>query len=149
MKSFSYLKRFLCNAIIQPHFDYACSTWYPNQNKKFKSKLQTIQNICIRFCIQLNSSSHIGIKEFEQINWLPVPERFNQCICSNAFEFFNEICPSYLHDLYKPSGQDQINTGSSVLKLKHLSRSKCSGQNTFNTNSLEQFSHMFEMIRYS
>ena len=149
MKSFSYLKRFLYNTIIQPHFDYACSTWYPNLNKKFKRKLQTIQNICIRFCLQLNSSSHIGIKEFEQINWLPVSERFNQCICSNAFEFFNEICPPYLHDLYKPSGQDQINTRSSVLKLKHLSRSKCSGQNTFNTNSLEQFSHMFEMIKYS
>ena len=24
-----YLKRLLCNAIIQPHFDYACSAWYP------------------------------------------------------------------------------------------------------------------------
>ena len=39
-----YLKRLLCNAIIQPHFDYVCSAWYPNLNKKFKSKLQTIQN---------------------------------------------------------------------------------------------------------
>ena len=24
------LRRLLCNAIIQPHFDYACSAWYPN-----------------------------------------------------------------------------------------------------------------------
>ena len=38
-----YLKRLLCNALIQPHFDYACSAWYPNLNEKFKSKLQTIQ----------------------------------------------------------------------------------------------------------
>ena len=36
-----YLKRLLCNAIIQPHFDYACSAWYPDLNKKFKSKLET------------------------------------------------------------------------------------------------------------
>ena len=36
----------------------------------------------------------------------------------------------YIYDLYKSSGQDQINTRSSVLKLKHLSRSACSGQNT-------------------
>ena len=28
------LRRMLCNAFIQPHFDYACSAWYPNLNKK-------------------------------------------------------------------------------------------------------------------
>ena len=38
-----YLKRLLCNALIQPHFDYVCSVWYPNLNMKFKSKFQTVQ----------------------------------------------------------------------------------------------------------
>ena len=123
-----YLERLLSNAIIQPHFNYACSAWYTNLNKKFKSKLQTIQNKCIRFCLQLDSRSHIGIKEFEQTNWLPVSKKFNQCICSNAYKFFNE---NYPLDLSKPSGQERINTQPSVLKLKHLSRSTCSGQNTF------------------
>ena len=33
----------------QPHFDYACSAWYPNLNKRLKSKLQILQNKCIRF----------------------------------------------------------------------------------------------------
>ena len=47
------LERLLCNTIIQLHFDYTCSTWYPNLNKKFKTKLQTIQNNCIRFHLQL------------------------------------------------------------------------------------------------
>ena len=37
------LCRLLCNALIQPHFDYACSTWYPNLNNILKSKLQIIQ----------------------------------------------------------------------------------------------------------
>ena len=46
-----YLERLLCNALIQPHFDYACSACYPNLNKKLKSKLQTIQNGCIRYCL--------------------------------------------------------------------------------------------------
>ena len=27
------LRRLLCNALIQPHFDYACSAWYPNLTK--------------------------------------------------------------------------------------------------------------------
>ena len=37
------LCRLLCNALIQPHFDYACSTWYPNLNNILKSKLQILQ----------------------------------------------------------------------------------------------------------
>ena len=28
------LRRLLCNALIQPHFDYAYSAWYPNLTKK-------------------------------------------------------------------------------------------------------------------
>ena len=31
------LRRLLCNAMIQPFFDYACNTWYPNL-KKIKNK---------------------------------------------------------------------------------------------------------------
>ena len=27
------LRRLLCNALIQPHFDYACLAWYPNLTK--------------------------------------------------------------------------------------------------------------------
>ena len=30
------LRRMLRNALIKPHFDYACSAWYPNLNAKLK-----------------------------------------------------------------------------------------------------------------
>ena len=30
------LRRVLCNALIQPHFDYACSAWYTNLDAKLK-----------------------------------------------------------------------------------------------------------------
>ena len=29
------LRRMLYNVLIEPHFDYACSAWYPNLNEKF------------------------------------------------------------------------------------------------------------------
>ena len=32
------LRRLLCNALIQPHFDYACSAWYPYLSKKLKKQ---------------------------------------------------------------------------------------------------------------
>ena len=38
------LSRLLCNALIQPHFDYAGTACYPNLTKKLKDKLQVTQN---------------------------------------------------------------------------------------------------------
>ena len=61
------LRRLLCNALIQPHFDYA---WYPNLSKKLKNKIQTSQNKCVRFCLNLNKMAHISQNEFEKLNWL-------------------------------------------------------------------------------
>ena len=34
------LCRLLCNSIMQPHFDYACSAWCPNLKKRLGSKLK-------------------------------------------------------------------------------------------------------------
>ena len=66
------LWRLLCYALIQPHFDYPCSVWYPNLNNILKTKLQTLQKKYVRFCLQLDNKAHVGITEFKQINWLPV-----------------------------------------------------------------------------
>ena len=62
------LCRLLSNSLMQLHFDYTCSAWYPNLNKRLKSKLQILQNKYTRFCLHLNNRAHIGQKEFEQIN---------------------------------------------------------------------------------
>ena len=43
-------------------------------------------------------------------------------------KFFKETCPLYFHDIYRQSGQNQANTRSSVLNLKHPLRNTCSGQ---------------------
>ena len=37
-------KRLLCNSLIQPHFDYGCSSWFPILKKKLKVKLQKAPN---------------------------------------------------------------------------------------------------------
>ena len=87
------LRRLLCNALIQPHFNYACSVWYPNLSKKLKSRIQTLQNKCIRLCLQLHKMPHISQKEFEAINWLPIKERYNQCVNLIAFKYFDNQCP--------------------------------------------------------
>ena len=93
------LRRLLCNALIQPHFDYACSVWYPNLNKEFKTKLQTLQNECVCFRLQLDNRAHVGTTGFKKVNWLPFDYRFRQCLAANVFKFFDDKCPLYMKQL--------------------------------------------------
>ena len=51
--------------------------WYPKLTKKLKNKIQTSQNKCISFCLQLDKMADISRKKFETLNGLPVTERFN------------------------------------------------------------------------
>ena len=54
-------RRLLCNALIQPHFDYGCSSWFPLLKKNLKLKLQKAQNKCICFCLNLLPRSHLTL----------------------------------------------------------------------------------------
>ena len=103
-----HLRRLLCNALIQPHFDYTCSAWYPNLNKKLKNKIQTIQNKCARTClnsikwsINLDKMVHISQNEFEKLSWLPISDRINQCVLLTTFKFVNDIGPNYLYEVFQ------------------------------------------------
>lgn len=58
----AYRHRRLCNALIQPNFDYGCNVWCPNLTKKLKVYLQVTQNTCIKFCFKLNCMTHIKCK---------------------------------------------------------------------------------------
>ena len=122
------LRRLLCDALIQPHFDYACSVWYPNLNKKFKTKLQTLQNKWVRFCLQLDNSAHTGITEFKRINWLPVDYRFRQCLAANVFKFFDDKCLLYMKDVFDKSCMSQASTRNSTMKLSQSLRRTSYGQ---------------------
>ena len=73
----SDLPPLLCNALLQPHFDYACSAWYLSRSKKFKINIRTSRNRCIRYCLRLDKVAHISQKEFEAINWFRTKEKFN------------------------------------------------------------------------
>ena len=107
-----------CNTMIQPFFDYACNTWYPNINKKLKTLLQAAQNKCVRFCLKLDDRFRLKSKEFERINWLPVQERISQCAVCNVYKFFSKHSPDYFEELFFPTEETAIRTRSSFQKLK-------------------------------
>ena len=122
------LRKLLCNALIQPHFEYACAAWYPNLNKKYKNKLQDLQNKCMRFCLQLENREHSGTEHFYKISWLPKDQRFKQCLSASVFKFFSEMCPQYMNEIYKTTNQNNIFTRNSSLKLFQPLKTKAMSQ---------------------
>ena len=112
------LRRLLCNPLTQPLFDYACTTWFSNLSKRLKLRLQVSQNKCIRFCLQLDKSSKIRVKEFLQINCLNVHDKYLQFIVFDIFKFQNDQCPDYFKELFCSVGEKGVITHSSNKKLK-------------------------------
>ena len=53
-------RRLLCNALIQPHFDYRCTLWYPLLSKTLKTTLQIAQNKGIQFGLEPPPRGHIN-----------------------------------------------------------------------------------------
>ena len=154
------LRRLLCNAIIQSHFDYACSAWYQNLTQKLKEKLQVMLNKYIRFCLQLDKMSTISHKEFKDLNWLRVINRFEQCVISIVFKFINGNCPYYLNEVFEFAPEGNISLRNNFLKLKRPFRNANTGQKAFSfigpsfwnqisetlkkTDDLNTFKHKFK-----
>ena len=124
------LRRMLSNALIQPHFDYACTAWYPPLTIDLKKRIQVVQNKCIRFCLELENTAHIGYKEFEKINWLNSSDRFLQCLCASVFKYFQGTCPEYMSEIFQVAQQSNMTTRSSYLKLVCPFRKTNMGQKT-------------------
>ena len=122
------LRRLLCNALIQPFFDYACNAWYPNLNKKLKTRLQTAQNKCIRFCLKLGDRTSIRSQELEKINWLPIHERVSQYSVCSVYKYFAKTCPNYFEELYFPAETNGVLTRFSFRKLTLPRRNSNAGQ---------------------
>ena len=112
------LRRLLCNSLIQPHFDYACSSWYPFLTQNLKNKIQIMQNKCIRFCLKLDNLSHIGKNELEKINWLNTYDKFRQNLCTIVFNSLHGKCPLYISEIFDVVQQGNRNTRFSYLNKR-------------------------------
>ena len=79
----------LCNTLMQPYLDCACSVWCPYLSKKLKDKFK-LHKISAFLCVNSWTKCYIYLKrEFETINWFVIKERYNQCVNSIAFKYFD------------------------------------------------------------
>ena len=111
-----HTKKLLVMALIQCHFDYACSIWYNGLTQLLKTKLQTTQNKLIRYVLDLDSRFHIGPEHFKDLNWLPVSKRVDQIILCHVFKIKNGIAPQYMGDNFTP--QDTLHSYRTRLSNK-------------------------------
>ena len=79
------LKRLLCNALIQPNFHYACTSWFPLLNKNTHLKQHKTNTYVFAYIHPLRF--HIGVIYLRNKNWLSVSGRVEACIPSTAFKY--------------------------------------------------------------
>ena len=100
-----HTKKLLVMALIQCHFDYVSSFWYPSLTQFWKNRLQTTQNKMIRFVLNMDSRAHVGVEQFKTLNWLPVSKRVDQITLCHVHRIKSRTAPEYLGEKFVPLSQ--------------------------------------------
>ena len=80
------LRRFLCNSLIQPQFDYACI--FGTLNQKIEKQVTGYKiNASVFVSNSTQGAQHIGATEFKEINLLQAKERVEQRIATKLFNY--------------------------------------------------------------
>ena len=88
-----------------------------------KHTIQTTQNKCVHFFLQLDKLKHIFHEVLKCLNWLPVNYRFKKCVNSIVFMYFIEqFPPNYLNEVFDIATESNFQLRSSFQKLKCLFR---------------------------
>ena len=105
-------KGMLASALVQCHFDYACSMWFSCVSSTSRKRLQIIQNKLIRFILGISTRSHIGYREFSSSNMLPVEYRVTQLKLNHMFNIVHGSAPEYLKNNINITREPAHNTRS-------------------------------------
>ena len=89
-------RQLLSSALIQPHFDYAATSWYMGSTEHLKHKLQVTQNKVVRFILNKPPRQHIGQNELDMVNLLNTEHRVKQLMMTHMYNIYNGNAPSYL-----------------------------------------------------
>ena len=95
-------RKILCAALIQPYFEYCCSSWYPGLTVALKSKFDVLQRRIVRFVFDLGPRVHIDTQHYKQLGWLTFPDRVKYFRLSQVNKIRNNLSPSYLSDDFEP-----------------------------------------------
>ena len=86
--------------------------------------------------------SHIGLPEFEKINWLNINDRFVQNLCATPFNYFKRSSPEYTREIFETAHQGGIGTRSSHSRLIQPKRKTNIGQNALSYLGPQQWNKL-------
>ena len=86
----------LSGALIQCHYDYACSSWYTGITAALKGRLQTAQNKLVRLILKLQPRTHTTNTHLNSLKWLRVEERVAQIKLCMVHKILRNAVPQYL-----------------------------------------------------
>ena len=72
----------------------------------------------MRFCLEPDKISRICAKDFLELNWLNVHDRYLKFIASDIFKFYNNQCPDYFNEVFCPFDHNGVATPYFSKKLK-------------------------------
>ena len=125
----------MCNALIQPVYDYGSNFWYRGLGKCIRSKLQVSQNKVIRFILDKGNRFHIGTAEFKKVKWLSVEKRVDYRTLCNMYKIYNRLAPSYLCQSGFICDSHSHNTRYSTMSF-NVPNVKSNGKVTFNYSGI-------------
>lgn len=122
----------LSGALIQCHYDYACSAWYTGITVALKGRLQTAQNKLVRLILKLQPRTHLSQSHFDSLKWLRVEERVSQIKLCMVHKIIRNAVPQYLRGYFvRVRNVHGHATRGSLTDLVPVRFKRVIGQNTF------------------
>lgn len=91
-------KILLAQSLLLPLIDYA-DVCYLDATEELLSKLERLQNLCIRFIFGLRKYDHVS--DFrKKLQWLPIRQRRNAHVLNVLFNALQKSCPAYISDKF-------------------------------------------------
>ena len=126
-------RQMLVSALVQCHFDYACSFWFKSITQLTRTKLVRSQNKAIRFILNKNYCDHVSAEDYQLAGFLPLHYRVDFLMLSHMFKINTLLAPSYLIENFKLISHN-YNTRS--YKNYELAVLGSQGQATFKYNGV-------------
>ena len=95
-------RRILCSALIQPYFDYCCSSWYSGLTGKLRDRLDVLQRRMVRYIYSYGPRDHVDSRDIKALSWLLVKDRVRYFKLVHVHKVAHKKAPDYLAKRFVP-----------------------------------------------
>jgi hypothetical protein len=141
------LRQRLVLTLVFPHFDY-CSVIYSDMNKELSTKLQRLQNSCLRYIFNIRYDEHVT-PYYKNLNWLKLEQRRTVQKVVQLYKIINTKTPSYLYIHFTFNAQ-MIKRSTRITKTFHIPKYRTiKYENSFHISSCKLWNNLPNHIKSS